>query len=132
MSLPCNGKVYERIANMGPTDQDLLGVKFRMDGGDGDRTFFDEPMDLKVVAEPWFSGLLPRGKAYLLVAQDGKFIGKYFAITSRQVATIPEQLEWGKLVSVVVHEVKNPGSEFRTDSLVDARAFGMAVIERLP
>jgi len=74
---------------------------------------------------------LPRGPDFLLVAETGDFKGKYFAITSKLVASIPEQLSESDWVSVVVHEIRRPGPAFRPDSLEDDYAFAMAVIERL-
>lgn len=118
-------------ANAGvPFADAILGARFRMDGGDGDQAYFGQPMSLKVVREPWFPERLPRGQAYLLLAETGPFAGQYFAITSRQTNSIEEQLARSSFVSVVVHHITRPGPAFQVTNLDDAEAIGMAVIVR--
>jgi hypothetical protein len=100
-----------------------IGSTWIVDGGDGDQTVFGERLVARRVQEPWFGGELPRGEAYLLQVEDGRLSGTYLAFTSRQTASLSEQLERGPWVRVVVHTINKPGSDFEAD------AVGMAAVE---
>ena len=118
-------------ANAGvPFADAIVGARFRMDGGEGDQAYFGQPMSLKVVRESWFPERLPRGPAYLMVAETGPFAGQYFAITSRQVISIEEQLSRSSFVSVVVHHITRPGPTFDVGDLGEAQAVGTAIMVR--
>ncbi|HMI20791.1 MAG TPA: hypothetical protein VK533_14740 [Sphingomonas sp.] len=107
-----------------------IGSTFKIDGGDGDQDFFPSPMIARRVSEPWFGGTLPRGQAYLLQLANGKHIGEYVAVTSRQVASLSDQLANGPWASVVVHRILQPGEGF-SPTVEAAPAIGMAIIEAL-
>lgn len=105
-----------------------IGSTFKIDGGGGDQDFFGLPMTARRVSEPWFGDTLPRGEAYLLRLTSGKYVGDYIAVTSRQAASLSDQLAETPWVSVVVHRLLSPGEDFRP-TLEAAPAIGMAVIE---
>jgi len=105
-----------------------IGSIFVIDGGDGDQDFFGSPMTARRVAPAWFTGILPRGEAYLLRISGGKYAGEYVAITSRLVESLSDQLRRSKWVSVVVHHVLEPGEGFRP-TFESVPAIGMAAVQ---
>ena len=107
-----------------------VGSLFKIDGGDGDPSFFDQAFTARRVEESWFSGTLPRGEAYLLRIESGNLSGEYIAITSRIVASLKDQLENNNWISVVIHFIRDPGVGF-SPTLESAEAVGMAAIEAL-
>ena len=79
----------------------------------------------------WFQPETPQGRAKLVIVVSGPRVGKYFALTSRVVASIDDQLaernHASVVVSVVVSVVSNPGPRFRPKVNLDA--VGMALVE---
>ncbi|MBO9581162.1 MAG: hypothetical protein J7498_09760 [Sphingobium sp.] len=107
-----------------------VGSIFRIDGGDGDQEFFGRTALARRVSEPWFTGTLPRGEAYLLQLTGGEYADEYIAVTSRQAASLSDQLKIGPWISVIVHRLADPGVGF-VPTLESAPAIGMAVLEVL-
>ncbi len=105
-------------------------MQFRFDGGDGDQSYFSESFFAEQVTEQWFPSAIERGLAYLLKIRTGSHRGEYLAITSRVVASLEEQLEVRDYLSVVVHQVRDPGPGFVANA-ERLPAIGMAVIEAL-
>lgn len=106
------------------------GARFKIAGGDRDQTFFSHRMIARRVDEPWFSGFLNRGPAYLLKIEDGPFKGQYLAITSRWVASLEEQISSNAWVSAVVHRILEPGSGY-AETEQNTPAIGMAALKVL-
>ncbi|MEG3148853.1 hypothetical protein U1769_03055 [Sphingomonas sp. ZT3P38] len=107
-----------------------IGSTFKIDGGDGDQDFFGQPMIGLRVSEPWFTSTFPRGEAYPLRLISGRYVGEYVAITSRQVASLSDQLANSPWISVVVHRLLRPGEGFSA-TIETAPAIGMAAVEAL-
>ncbi|QNA85208.1 hypothetical protein G4G27_15280 [Sphingomonas sp. So64.6b] len=107
-----------------------INAIFRIDGGDGDQDFFGLSMLARRVSEPWFGGILLGEEAYLLLLISGRHAGEYIAVTSRQVASLSDQLANGPLASVVVHRLLQPGGNF-APTQESTPANGMAAIEAL-
>jgi hypothetical protein len=105
-------------------------MRFRFNGGDGDQGYFSESFLAEKVFEPWFPSKIERGPAYLLKVITGSHCGEYLAITSRMVASLEDQLEVRDYLSVVVHQVRDPGPGF-VASAERLPAIGMAAIEAL-
>lgn len=105
-------------------------MEFRFDGGDGDQSYFAQPFIAQRVIEPWFPPSIERGPAYLLKIMTGIHRGEYLAITSRVLASLEEQLSIRSYLSVVVHQVLDPGPGF-VASAERLPAIGMAAIEAL-
>jgi hypothetical protein len=112
------------------TVRGAVGQLFKIDKGDGDPSFFNHPFVARRIEEDWFSGILYRGPAFLLKVESGMRTGQYIAITSRAVASLENQLEESRWISVVVHLIKRPGEEF-LPTLESADAVGMAAIEAI-
>ena len=118
----------------------LLGRRFRMTDGDGDRTYFNVPTTLLVVARPWFPDKIQGEEALLLEAEDGAHAGSFFAITSHQVASMTDQLDFANWISVVIHTVVHSESTTNdaaatADPAASHRVqcpFGMTSLELLP
>ena len=92
--------------------------------------FFGRSVIARRVSEPWFDGLLLREEAYLLLAMSAHEAGNYIAITSRQVASLSDQLATSAWASVVVHRLLKPGPGFKSDPEA-VPAIGMAAVEVL-
>jgi hypothetical protein len=105
-------------------------MQFRFDGGDGDQSYFSETFLADLVIEPWFPSTIERGPAYLVKVKTGSHRGEYLALTSRMVASLEEQLRVRDYLSVVVHQVRDPGPGF-VASADRLPAIGMAAIEAL-
>ena len=101
---------------------------FRFNGGDGDQSYFSEPFLAERVSEPWFPSAIERGPAYLVRILSGTHRGDYLALTSRVASSLEEQLRVRNYLSVVVHAVHEPGSDFVASS-ERLPAIGMAAIE---
>lgn len=101
-----------------------------INGGDGDQSYFSEPMFLQDAAADWFSASVLQGEGKLLVATRGKQAGRYFIVTARGSQSVQVQLETDACASVVVHLVTNPTASF-DGSGRDAVAIGMSVLEYL-
>ena len=96
-------------------------------GGDGDQSYLSARSELEVVERDWFQPETPRGRAKLVIVVSGPRVGKYFALSSKVVASIDDQLAEGNHASVVVSVVSNPGLGFRPKVNLDA--IGMAVVK---
>jgi hypothetical protein len=103
-------------------------MRFIIDGGDGDQSYFGHSFAAERVIEPWFPRKIPRGRAYLLRIITGVHKGEYLALTSKVIASLDEQLKAQNYLSVVVHLVKSPGADFVADE-ANLPAIGMAIIE---
>ena len=99
-----------------------------IDGGDGDQTYFSEPIHLQDATADWFGGRVFLGEGKLLVAMRGKQAGRYFVVTARGSRSVEAQLEGDGNASVIVHVVTNPTASF-DGSTKDAVALGMSVLE---
>lgn len=116
---------YDAIL-LGRGEQSLL--RLRIDGGDGDQSYFSEPMYLEIVERNWFKLETPLGVATLTQVLSGRHSGEYIALTSRVLSSIDERLALRKWASVVVNVVKKPGPDFEpTLGLRDA--VGMSFVE---
>jgi hypothetical protein len=102
-------------------------MKLRVDGGDGDQSYFSEPIELEVVKPDWFSAKTPRGTAILTRVLSGRHAGEYIALTSRVLASLKDQLASGG-ASVVVMVVRRPGPGFEP-TLAQLDAIGMSFVE---
>lgn len=109
--------------------QKLKLQTYLIDGGDGDQTYFSEPIHLQDAAADWFGGNVFLGEGKLLIATRGKQTGRYFIVTARGSKSIDTQLEEHVNASVVVHVVTNPTASF-DGSTMDAVALGLSVLER--
>ncbi len=78
-------------------------LSFLIDKGDGDQTFFGTLKELVLVEESWFPDKIWRGKAYLFIIKNGSFKGRYVALTSRVLSSIPDQIDTNGVASVIVH-----------------------------
>ncbi|WP_340692268.1 hypothetical protein [Hyphomonas sp.] len=107
-----------------------MAKEYVIDGGDGDQTYFSEPIFLEEVQADWFEGQVLRGEGMLLRAKDGKHAGEYFIVTSRGTDSIASQLDRNSVASVVVHVVTNPTTSFNGGEK-DANPFGMTFLEPL-
>lgn len=105
-------------------------MQFKIDGGDGDQSYFDRSFLVRSCEEPWFPGVLPRGPAMLTKILNGVHVGEYLALTSRVTDSLEDQIAAGPWLSVVVHKLLKTGDEFRSD-LETTQAIGMAVIEKV-
>lgn len=92
-------------------------------GGDGDQSYLSARSELEVVEQDWFQPETPRGRAKLVIVVSGPRVGKYFALSSKVVASIDDQLAEGDHASVV----SNPGPGFRPKVNLDA--IGMALVK---
>lgn len=100
-----------------------------IDGGDGDRRFLGERLQLKSVDEPWFPSEIAGREAHLFRAVGGRWHGEYFALTSRLTASLLEQIRDMNGASVVLHKIWNPGPTFDPNNPKDEYAAGMAWAE---
>lgn len=104
-------------------------VVYKIDGGDGDQSFFRSPHRLRMVSKDWFPGHLPRGKAFLFeIVNEGEYTGQFVATTSRVLMPLEDQLRERDMASVVVHLITNPTHSFSGTS-EDAFPVGMSVLE---
>jgi hypothetical protein len=103
-------------------------MRFLFEGGDGDQSYFGEPFVAERVDEDWFPDTIEYGPAYLLKVTSGRHYGEYIAITSRQTASLEEQIARDIYISVIVHVIHNPGPGF-VPIPENLDAIGMAVIE---
>lgn len=104
---------------------------YKIDGGDGDQSYFSAPLILELAVEAWFNGELRRGDAELFRVKHGQHKGTYVALTSRVLESIESQLERHNIASVVVHIIRNPTASF-DGSDKDADPIGMSAVERAP
>lgn len=103
-------------------------MRLRLNGGDGDQSYFSEPIELDVVERDWFKAETPRGIAKLTQVLSGRHAGKYVALSSRVLASIDDQLAARSFASVVVMLVKNPGPGFEP-TLDQLDAVGMSFVD---
>ena len=103
-------------------------MRLRLNGGDGDQSYFSEPIELEVVERDWFKPETPRGIAKLTQVLSGRHVGEYIALTSRVLASIEEQLAHRSAASVVVMVVKDPGPGFEP-TLDRLDAVGMSFVD---
>ena len=103
-------------------------MRLRLDGGDGDQSYFSNPLELEVVERDWFKPETPRGRAKLVKVLFGPHSGKYIALTSRVLTSIDDQLAERKNASVVVNVVRKPGPGFEP-TLSHLDAVGMAFVD---
>ena len=104
---------------------------YKIDGGDGDQSYFSTPLILELAAEDWFDGKVRRGDAELFRVKQGQHRGTYVALTSRVLESTEGQLERQNIASVVVHIIRNPTASF-DGSDQDAEPIGMSFVERTP
>tara|TARA_R110002051_G_C8362772_1_gene442175 strand:- start:68 stop:424 length:357 start_codon:yes stop_codon:yes gene_type:complete len=107
-----------------------MSKKYVIDGGDGDQTYFSEPIFLEKVQADWFEGQVRFGDGMLLRATRGKHAGVYFVVTSRLTDSLASQLDGNSAASVIVHVVANPTKSF-DGGTKDAYPFGMTFLEPL-
>ncbi len=103
---------------------------FRINGGDGDQSFFGRPFLIETCDEDWFDEDTPRGKGILVRIISGDNLGLYLVITSKVTASIEYQVSRGNWASVIVHTIAETGKKFEA-SLDNVNAIGMAAIQRL-
>jgi hypothetical protein len=112
------------------TGAPTFGELFRIEGGDGDPTFFSKPQILRLTDAAWFPNRVLRGDALLFVVEGGQNAGEYIAVTTRVIASLVDQISDQGWASGVVHKIRNPTSSF-DGSERDAFPIGMAFIERM-
>lgn len=105
-----------------------MAKEYVIDGGDGDQTYFSEPIFLEEVQADWFERQVLRGEGILLRAKEGKHAGVYFVVTSRLTDSLASQLDGNSAASVIVHVVANPTKSF-DGGTKDAYPFGMTFLE---
>lgn len=100
-------------------------MRLLIDGGDGDQTYFSNPLTLESETCAWFDADTPRGAALLFKITSGKHRGEYVALTSRVKAGLEDQLKTQGSASVIVNVIRQVGSEYRP-TLENLDAVGMA------
>ena len=110
---------------------DFTGVRFCIDGGDGDQTLFGAYMLLERVTAPWFdSGEAKRPNSWLMRVIGGTHSGLVFALSPRTLGTIDDGIAIDRWKSVVLSGLpKQPRCD---DRLYPEDAVGgMTFMERI-
>lgn len=125
-----------RLSRSGTVPRQISGEEtLVIDGGDGDRRYFGNPLNLRLAEAPWFDGKLAWTdgsrveEAMLFVVQSGDHAGTHIILTSRVVGSLKRQLSKHGSASVIVHVVKSPVESF-DGTRESVNSIGMSFVER--
>lgn len=102
---------------------------YKINGGDGDQSFFGEEKVLKVISTSWFDGFIWGQEAYLFEIEGGSMNGNFVAVTSRWEMSVTDQLIKNGIASVVVHLIQKR-SQSSSPNNYDIDSIGMSVLEK--
>ena len=80
------GVVLTKCAAIGKSNMGTvkLSGRFRIDGGDGDQSYFSAPLNMVLADASWFPYEVPEfGEALLFTIDGGLHDGEYIVVTAR-------------------------------------------------
>jgi hypothetical protein len=103
--------------------------RYVIDGGDGDQSYFQQPITIRKVEEDWFTGRIRKfEKAKLFLIEGGPHAGEYLAISPSWNKDVEDSIsDQGFTLGIVFH-VTNPTPSFNCDDPRDAQNVGRGYI----
>ena len=110
---------------------DFVGVRFRIDGGDGDQSLFGSYLLLERVSAPWFNDdAAKRRNSWLMQVVGGRHDRLLFTISPRTLGTIEAAIATDGWKSVVVNGLPDRPNCNLSLYPEDAKG-GMTFVERI-